>query len=284
MMSIHSRIGAFLIAVTLGIVGLLVVAGCESEPEVPIEEFAPPTNLSAINGIERVVLSWDASPDENHKDFMQYNIYRGKAPEMPSRRVGYVLGGPGRSFTDVVENGVLYYYIVRAQKTTGDVRVPSNEVSAAGREGAVDRTITEFAGDGDSGFDFSEGLPVSLSQSNQNRFDLTDIYLGTGANDDDPGSALALKSPELLAEHGSDAWLTVVSGIKAIGTEWNVNTTTDSGFGTQVTVEQIGTVYAIKTPSGNYAKMMIEDVTGDPGSRQITFVYAYQPTVGLIQF
>jgi hypothetical protein len=64
---------------------------------------------------------------------------------------------------------------------------------------------------------------------------------------------LSLKSPALL-ERLSDEWAGRGASVKFLGTDWEANTTTDGGFAPQLDVLE-GAVYAVKTPSGNYAKL-----------------------------
>lgn len=264
--------------------------GCSDTTTTPPEEFAPPTNLVVSNGNEQIVVHWASSPDEASSDFKRYNIYRGATSllnvdagqlDQLGYRVGSVAAGVN-SFSATVANGTLYYFHVRAEKDNGDLSTTSNEVQAAGRPEGTGRILEEFATNEDSGFDFSQGNTVSLSQGNQNRFVLTDIYLGTGAADDASTAALSLKSPALLVRLNAE-WASHIASIKFLGTSWDVNTTTETGFASQLDVLS-GAVYAIKTPSGNYAKLEVDTISGSPGSRSITFRYSYQPTPNLIQF
>jgi hypothetical protein len=275
-----------LAGIALGLLG----AGCSdsTKPEV----FDPPTNVQIINGDLSVALSWDASPDENGSGFKQYNIYRGttsllsaSSSELTSHKVGTVLKGI-HVFTDQFgANGVRYYYHVRAEKEDGTLSSPSDELPGAGRIEGTGMIIEEFVSTGDSGFDFSAGLTVALSSGNPDRFTATDVYLGTTAEDDASSSPLALKSPELLARLGNSEWISKDADIKQIGTNFDIATTEAPGTGWANAQEAVeGKVYAIKTPSGNYAKLKILDIGGVVGSRRITFKYAYQPTAGLVLF
>jgi hypothetical protein len=176
---------------------------------------------------------------------------------------------------------------VRAQKEDGALSPESNEVQGAGREEGEGIIIEEFASDGDSGFDFSTGLTVSLQSTNENRFDLCDLYLGTAAADNDPTGVLTLKSPSTLSGL-NEAWSDILAQIKPIGTDWNITTTTLTDFESQFQIN-VGTVYAIRTParipSPSYlAKIQVTNITGEEGSRAITFRYAYQSNYELLLF
>jgi len=265
--------------------------GCgDSSTTEPPEEFAPPTHLAANNGNEQIVVNWVASPDEGLSDFKHYNIYRGTSSLLNTdagqlEQLGYKIGSSVAgvdSFRTTVANGTLYYFHVRAEKDNGNLSGTSNEVQAAGRPEGSGRILEEFAAEGNSGFDFSIGSTVSLDQDNEDRFTLTDIYLGTGAADDASTSVLSLKSPALLIRL-NDEWANRDASIKFLGTDWDVNSTPDGGFAPQLDV-LAGAVYAIKTPGGNYAKLKIDAMEGLPGSRSITFRYSFQSTPNLIQF
>lgn len=278
---------------SLGVALLLGLGtvGCGSDnPTQPPEEFAPPTNLSASNGNEQIVVYWESSPDEQLGEFKRYNIYRGSVSlqntdagqlETLGYRIGSVVAGVD-SFRTTVANGTLYYIHVRAEKDNGDLSIGTNEVQAAGRSSGTGRILEELAAEGNSGFDFSNGNTVSLNQDNPERFVLTDLYLGTSAADDASTAPLSLKSPALLVRLNSE-WASYIASIKFLGTDWDVNTTTETGFAPQLDV-LAGAVYAIKTPGGNYAKLEVDAISGAAGSRSITFRYSYQPTPGLIQF
>lgn len=295
----HARFAPWLACVALGIIlaGAVGITGCGDDDSTtqPPEEFAPPTNLRAVNGDEFVIVRWSPSPDEALDNFRRYNIYRGTQSllnvnpgqlEQLGNKIGSVAAGVD-TFRATVANGTLYYFHVRAETDDGKFSGASNEVQAAGRTDGSGVILEEFASDGDSGFDFSSGNTVSLRQDNPDRFVLTDIYLGTVDPEDDPaGAVLSLKSPELLARLNAE-WTNRKALMKIIGTDWDMNTTTTDGFVNQFNV-LVGAVYAIKTPGSNninnYAKLMVESIDGEAGSRSITFRFAYQPTPNLIQF
>ena len=73
MMFSHTRIPGFPAVAALGVAALLVTAGCSEDDEVQQpEDFAPPSNLTVVNGDEVVTLAWDASPDEALDEFARY--------------------------------------------------------------------------------------------------------------------------------------------------------------------------------------------------------------------
>jgi len=290
------------IGVGLSTAGLLFVGCGEKNHEIPpLDVIQAPTNLTSVNGNERVTLTWDASDNESSTNFKQYNIYRGEVSLIgvdPTQldQLGHKIGSVPQGTTTLevpVTNGTLYFFHVRAEPKEGSLTDRTNEVQAAGREEGVGVVIDEFISTaGASGFDFSTGLPVSLRTSNPNRF-VADIYLGTTdtTNQDKPGGNLAIKSPELIALHtnADPQWGNLQpTSIKTMATtDWNVDTVTNIGQNDQVAVatDNFSTIYAFKTRDGNYAKIKIDaaDLL-QAGSRTITFRYAYQTTPNLDQF
>lgn len=284
----RSRLLAF------GIAGLALaaVAGCgdDDDPAAP-DELAPPTSLSVVNGNQTITVNWNASPDEGAGDFKGYNIYRHTASikdlplsQLTQYRVASVEPGDDSYTLTNVPNGTRYYIHVRSETDGGEISDASTEVQGAAREEGTGIILEEFASDGDSGFDFSEGESVSLSQDNDQRFQKTDIYLGTVVTDDAPSGELALKNPKLLERYNTE-WSTVVGKVRRLGTNWDVNTT-DTDGANWLDQEQVssGFVYAVKTPDNHYGKIQILGISGTAPNRSITFKYAWQPTANLVQF
>ena len=278
-----------IIALAAGLAG----AGCGDDDSTNPDAFDPPGGIKVVNGDQSVVIGWTASPDEGDGDFRRYAIFRGVSSlvgvtgtQLEAARVGVADAGD-ITYTDTFgANGIRYYYHVRSEKDDGSLSGASTEVLAAGREEGTGVIIEEFESDGDSGFDFSTGSTVSLNAANEDRFELTDLYLGTTDEDDATSAPLSLKSPELLVRLGNNEWEARDTDIKNIGEVWEITTTAAPGAGwaNEQPVER-SNVYAIKTPSGNYAKLMVLDVNETvPGAREITFKWAYQPTPNLVIF
>jgi hypothetical protein len=273
--------------------------GCSSDNTVkPPTELAPPTAVAAVDGDGFVTISWTASPDQSRSDFTGYNIYRwtsSLADTAGANLETYRVGTASASVSSFVddfnstlsngENGVRYYYHVRSK---GDgLSVASNQVQAAGRPEGTGEVIEELAGHLASGFHFATGDSISLRVNNPDRFDLTDMYLGTTDAHNDIGSPLAVKSPSTL-DYADPQWSSIVTSILDLGsqpdanTAWKVQTAAEPSADLQeVTLDH---VYVFKTTSGNYAKIQVTGISGDAGSRIITFRYAYQPTSGLYLF
>ena len=123
------RAPVFLLAIAL-LVGCGIMGCSDDNATQPPREFAPPTNLSAINGNEHIVVHWASSPDEGLDEFKQYNIYRGTSSlldidagqlEQRGHKIGSVAAGID-SFQVTVANGTLYYFHIRAEKDSGENR------------------------------------------------------------------------------------------------------------------------------------------------------------------
>ena len=274
-----------------GIAAILAGVGCGKDSTKP-DAFDPPGGLKAINGDLFVALTWTASPQEGGTDFKQYDIYGGASSlvalsgaELASHKIGTVNKGILSYTNHFSANGTRYYFHIRSEKNDGSLSGASIEVTGAGRTEGTGKIIEEFVSSGNSGFDFSTGETVALGSGNADRFSTTDLYLGTTAEDDAATAPLALKSPELLARLGNNEWISKDSDVKQLGTDFDVATTEAPGTG-WANVQSVaqGSVYAVKTPSGNYVKIKILDIEGLAGARKITFKYAYQPTAGLVLF
>ncbi|RLE06616.1 hypothetical protein DRJ00_09465, partial [Candidatus Aerophobetes bacterium] len=100
----------------------------------------PPTNLvaTAISG-GKIRLTWTASNPET--DVKQYNIYRGtiSGGEDYSSPIATVSAGTTIYIDGPLEDGMTYYYVVRAQDPAGNIEKNVNEASAT-----VDSTSPSF--------------------------------------------------------------------------------------------------------------------------------------------
>lgn len=102
---------------------------------------APPTGLGATAGNASAALAWDANSEP---DLGGYRIYRSTSSGGGYSDVG---GGliSGTSFADSgLTNGTTYYYVVRAQDTSGNVSGDSNEVNATPAGSGLDLSATSF--------------------------------------------------------------------------------------------------------------------------------------------
>ena len=104
------------VAGVLGLFALVIVAGCEIERVVYLEEAPPtrPTGISSITADGAVYLYWD--PNGEH-DLDHYRVYRGFSA---TGRFDFIGATANESFVDYrVVNGETYYYAVSAVDYSG---------------------------------------------------------------------------------------------------------------------------------------------------------------------
>jgi hypothetical protein len=262
--------------------------GKSTSPAVPL---APPTDLAYRNGDGAIFLEWSASPDDGTAGFQGYVLYRdtqsmaGLSGTELELRLLTVL--QATTYEDEVDNGVRYYYAVRAIRDDGTLSDPTAEIDTAARAVGQAR-IWEFADSVEpSGFELSTGDVLPMTAENIDRIDL---YLGTTERNDDASGLLAIKSPHLVAS--AEDWSSRVAGMKLIGS-WDDPTTTPDSLESQVTLgppaDAVGKVLAIRTPEDaggqvHFAKIRILSVTGAPGDRSMEIEYAYQAVPDYIRF
>lgn len=296
--SIPRRLAARAFLPTVWMAALALCVGCgEDSTSPPPEEFAPPTNLTYVNGDGAVFLRWQGSADAGLGDFRGYNVYRHTSSlrdSSLSAAARYKVNTSaltGLSYTDnSAVNGVKYYYTVRALKGSDTISRPTNEIDTAARtEADNDVTLGEFANnDQPSGLSLSELRAYTMTSTppNDNRAKI-DVYLGTTGFEDEPEMPLALKSPALV--DGSGTTWTREAELVVLGTgqtAWDTPVPPSSGWSSSVTLgasaaEVAGKVIAVKSPPDNngarhYAKIWIISMTGGAGQRVLTVDIAYQ--------
>ena len=297
--TIHWGLRLEVLAIALFAIPLLVGCG-DDDTTKPPEEFAPPTNLTYVNGNNQVTLSWNASPDAGRDDFAGYNVYRDLTTMIglgPDSLASLVHNSTLLAVTGYVDasavNGVKYYYAVHAVKDNGDLSAPTNEIDTSPTPEGGLVILAEFMdGTRPSGLDLSEGMAYAMTSSKRddNREHI-DLYLGTTASDDAGDQPLALKSPHLVLG-GSTDWADRQAGLKLLADE-DVPTTEISGWLDHVTLgstpqEIEGKVIAIRTPSNSgeihYGKVIVHSTAGPNGQREIQVFWAHQEIPNYIRF
>lgn len=277
-----------------GLLALAFVSGCsDDDPTQPIDEFAPPTNLTFINGDDEVLLDWDPSPDATVGDFEGYFVYR--HTQSMVGETGTVLAGrrlfqtptTATAITDATaNNGTRYYYAVRAVKDNGDLSAPTSQIDTASRREGGPVTLHEFASTGNpSGLGLA--APVALSMQSENAGQI-DVYLGTTGDSDEGTESLAFKSPHLV-DSTSPQWDDRVAQLKLLD-DWDTPTTSDTGWTDEINLEAggpiVGKVIAVRTPgtTEHYAKIEILSTEGTGGNREVAVRVAYQEIAEYIRF
>jgi hypothetical protein len=286
-------------AAVLALVSL--AAGCGEDSTTnppPVNEFAPPSDLTVVNGSNSVILSWRASTDAGDSDFRGYNVYRHTATMVGATDAqlrGYLRNSgtnayiTGRTWTDAgAVNGTRYYYAVRAVRGDGELSEPTNEYDTAPRhEGAAAVTLAEFRYAGQpSGLNCSTPRAYAMESSapNDNRL-LIDCYLGTLGVNDETSQVLALKSPHRVL-NGSASWSARVAELVQLGTGqagWDIPAAPTTGWSASVELgaDPVDKVIAVRTPADangkrHYAKIWIAGVEGAAGQRRISVLVAWQ--------
>jgi len=285
-------------SLTLGLLILVGVIGCSEDSTKPPTEFAPPTNLTYVNGNGQVTLAWDASPDQGTSDFAGYNVYRHTASLAGiegEELATYKINPEGSSATSYieggVENGTKDYYSVRAEKDNGDLTESPGEIDTAPRsEGLV--TIAEFSDTANpSGLDLSTGTAYAMSSDDPDNRLFIDLYLGTTGDNDEADQPLAVKSPHLVLGGTSGNW-TRQAAFKLLDDEDDATTSTQNWLesitlgSTQAEIE--GKVIAVRTPvegsDFHYGKLVVLGTSGANGQRQVQLLWAYQELPNYIRF
>jgi hypothetical protein len=277
---------------------IVLVAGCggDGTTEPPaVNEFAPPTGLTVVNGPNEVILRWTASTDAADADFKGYNVYRhvstmieATAVQLATYKRNTTAVITSTTFTDAAQSGTKYYYAVRALRGSSELSKPTTpEYDTAPRsEGAEPIGLAEFRYTGHpSGLKCStpQAYAMTSTPPNDNTL-LIDCYLGTMGNDDGATWNLALKSPHLVPS-GNNNWENRVAELKLLGegqTAWDTPNAPTDGWVSQV---DLGTspankVIAVRTPGAagvrHYAKVWIQEVSGNVGERVVSATVAYQ--------
>ena len=283
-------------AVLLTAAVLVLAAGCgedgTTEPP-PVNEFAPPTGLTVVNGPNEVILRWQASTDAADSDFKGYYVYRHFAT-MTNATDAQLLtyrqfATPLTSTTytdDTALNGTRYYYAVRALRGSSELSEPTSEYDTAPRrEGNDPIDLAEFRYTGQaSGLNCATPQAYAMESSSPDNRLLIDCYLGTLGTNDESAQNLALKSPHRVL-NGNTAWSNRVAELVVLGTgqtAWDIPNAPTAGWASQVELgaNPVDKVIAIRTPGGvgvrHYAKVWILGVSGSAGQRVISALVAYQ--------
>jgi fibronectin type 3 domain-containing protein len=171
------------------------VLGAESDGLRP----GPPINLAAQGGDGFVLLTWEPPEEDGASPVLYYILYRGNDPDLMSD-LGHIGNVTSYNDNNLVENGVTYYYRVRAINEYGEGNlseavsatplgvpgVPSS-VSASKVDGTVRITWNRPTQDGGSPIlnyrlyrGTSTGQPVPYATVGNTTFSYTDGNVSEG--------------------------------------------------------------------------------------------------------
>jgi hypothetical protein len=267
---------------------LLLMTGCVGpirQPSVPIASECAPANLIVQANDGSLYLKWDADCPDN-RVLSGYYIYLQESPiwqsyhnAVPPRRIEPFNSTPYPGDTDPdnsfetmtinnLPNGVEYYVSVRTVFPDKTVTVSSNEVSVICRpEGQFELAFRYSA--------INDGYSFKTAKSVRADGELNDIYFYSKDGFD------FIASPKRLNGFLRD------SRIYSLGKTTNVYQYPELKLDIPP-VEKIpvmlGESYLIYTADGNYAKIRIEDVSGEGKQRLLKISYIYQTVKDLMRF
>jgi len=253
---------------------------------IPVVQIAPPASLGFVSSTVLVDLVWEESIDDGPiSGWAGYEVYLAEnslaglsgVELLPFRQPGIVPGLTKK--LDGLRQGTRYYARVGSvREHPGQVferSEPSDEVNFAPRPQGITQ-LNEIGGSSaPTAFDLSERTLRRIQPTDPVAVDQVDFYIGTDDPMDGPGR-LMLKSVSLLANR-HPAWAARPILIKKIGSDFRISTTTDDGWLDQVEIQE-ETVYALKLPEGNYAKVEVprDAVIGIQPYRRVRLQWAYQ--------
>jgi hypothetical protein len=262
--------------------------------EIAVQTVGAPDSLRATAGASIADLFWRASPDEGIEGWLGYEIYRATrsfdtvpaesldayriTPE-PLAATSYRVAGLLR--------GVIYRFRVGAVRGWDErvERSPLAPQAEAAPRPEWTRQVQELLNPiGVQGIDLSRGEVRRIDPADASSMAAFDLYFGTSDPLDGPGppetpAGPRLKSVSLLAAR-NPAWAPRLVLLKRLGTSWEIPPVTDDGWSEEVDLVP-GAVYAVKTPEGNYAKILVATLVGEVSPyRQLSLHWAYQTIPG----
>jgi len=270
--------------IIIGLVALAVALaffGCgedETPPPSPPSITAP--EVTPIPYDDSIKVVWTQSPEHNEEGFAGYYLYVSKNvrfEDMDEAELGthLVFTSPTSDteylmtdyFGDTLEDGAIYYFGVRAVRTTesGDTVSPVEVVETSPVMLGGGR-IYFIGSDTVCGFNFEHNIALTVDQTDPE----PDMVLDTSTTSE---SGLEIKSPHLAGT----VW-TGVSQFKILGVG-NIDDfpeTDDTDWDEQVDVSSTR-VTVVKTAQNHYVKLKITSFgTDEEGRYYINFSYKYQ--------
>ena len=256
---------------------------------VTVVTVAAPGAMSAVAGTSIVDLEWQSSADDGVSGWLGYEIFRSTRSfdlvppdSLPALRIAGPQTGL-RYRAAGLTRGVRYWFAVRSMRgwdTTEERSTLSRPIDAVPRP-EWNKQIQEIRNPlGGQAFDLSTGDVRPLDPSDPSGRFSRDLYFGTSDPFDLGGdhgleATPRLKSVSALANR-DPLWSERRFLLKKLGEQWLIGPITDEGWSEEVDLE-LGAVYAIKTPEGNYAKLLVADLQGSVSPyRQLSVKWAYQ--------
>ncbi|MCP4703404.1 MAG: fibronectin type III domain-containing protein [candidate division Zixibacteria bacterium] len=276
------------IKILLSIVGCVILTiGCGPPRQSggPAVSECAPTNLTVQSNDSTLYLKWDTNcPDEIATS--GYSIYIEEAPiyekygkvSLPKKikRHNHLLypgdTDPITSFETMtinnLTNGIDYYVSVRAVFPDNTVTVSSNEVPTMCRPEGEFELAFRYTGQND-GFSFKNGI------SDRADGELNDLYFYHKEGFD------FLATPKRLNGFIRDSKFYSLGKTKDIYQYLELDLSFDPVEKIPV---MVGESYLVLTKEGNYAKIRIEEATGENKERKLKIKYIYQTVKELMRF
>lgn len=274
----------FLIAFFITI-GLIFTNGCQDDdgtaPPVDVTELAPPQNvnlsLNAVTGGGSIAqITWNASTDEGLGDFKGYGVVTNKVTQSGQRISTFdsLIVNKGQSrFHNVssIERGEFYQTRVYSINDDNDRSQAITTLVYAGVY-AGSGTIDQFDSNNNeaqSGFGwdttFFGGTQYPFSSAN---FGLIDMHARAD------GSNLNFVSPNTA---NNNARTTLYAQLSGTGEDaFDLTTSLPEPTVTSISVV-VDNVYLLKTQSGHYIKIWVQNISQTGGVTSISFEYKAQP-------
>lgn len=262
-----------LVMAIVGAIGLLGLAGCDKEGDILTpSELAPPTNLRAGSGSERVFLAWTASPSVGSGDFAGYRI-------LTKNPIGNIVDSANTTATAHtvfnLVNGGAYTFEVQSVKNNGSV---SQKViiqwGPTVRYGF--QSLYEYESTEPSGLQFSAGQRFNFTIANQA---VIDLWIdGRG------GESPLLKSPNDFVPSSGWRRTRFVETSASSFDDFVVVPEASAFRSTPGLTIVSGKVYYAITQDGNYTKFRVESpgIQVDPANskRFVNITVAYNSGTG----
>ncbi|MEZ4650525.1 MAG: fibronectin type III domain-containing protein, partial [Candidatus Eisenbacteria bacterium] len=251
----------------------------------------PPDSVWTLNSRDFAQVNWSPSKDEGIDNWVGYDVYASEeslAGEEPESVEAFkVTSEPLTTYATRVrplEQGKRYYFHVRSVREfagTTERSASGMETDMSPRPSGSVSGLNEVGGGRRTVFDLSEGAIRAFDPSNSGDMARMDLFIE--ADPDDPTEELRIRSVSHLAAE-NPAWAERVIEMKLLGEDFDVSGT--GAGGTWVTEARIdvGQVFAVRTPEGNYGKIQITAIQRFMPDRTVWLNWAYQTIPDYISF
>jgi len=245
-------------------------------------------------GASIIDLRWKASQDDGAEGWRGYEVYQSTRSfaGIPAESLDAYRITPEPQLSNsfraagLVRGHIYWFRVGSVRGWEGRTeRSPLTAEADAAPRPEWNKQVQEIGNpSGVQGIDLSSGEVRRLDPADASALAAFDLYFGTTDPFDGPGPPGSLAGPRLKSvselANRNPAWAARVVQIKYLGTNWEVPAIVDDGWSREVDLFE-GAVYAVKTPEGNYAKILVSSLTGEVSPyRQLSLKWAYQTVRG----